>query len=88
MSTMDKHTREVVHAAKIGEVGPITGSTIAYVTSGGTYIIATHPSWTDSGQPRDLVAVTPLALEGTRVLPLYVAVNPDLVTALREELDS
>lgn len=84
---MNKHTQAVVTAAKERKVGLVTSSTLTYLTDGGTYVIATDPSWTDSGHPRDLVAILPMALEGSRVIPLYVAVNPELVTALREEID-
>lgn len=58
-----------------------------YLTTGGTYMIATAPRWTDNGKPRDLAAILPAPLEGTRVVPMYVAVDPDLINELRELLD-
>lgn len=58
-----------------------------YVTTGGTYMIATRGRWTDNGKPRDLAAILPVRLEGTRVFPMYVAVDPDLINELRELLD-
>lgn len=74
-----------VEAAKIGQLNP---ATIAYWTPGGHYVIATDGKWTDSGAPRDLAVILPLPIEGTRVIPLYVGVNPDLITALRAALDT
>lgn len=85
---MDKHTQAVVEAAQNQYVGEINYATIAYVTRGGTYVIASAPNWSDSGEARDLVAILPLALENwTHVLPLCPTVNPDLIKALRETLD-
>lgn len=84
---MDKHTQAVVEAAQNQYIGEISYATISYVTRGGTYVIASAPNWSDSGEARDLVAVLPMALEGTRVLPLWPTVNPDLIEALRAALD-
>lgn len=77
-----------VAAAAERRTGQINPATLAYLTDGGTYVIATDPSWTDNGMPRDLVAVLPMKLETSRVVPLFPTVNPDLVAALRKELDS
>lgn len=85
---MDKHTQAIVEAAQSQYIGEIDYATISYVTRGGTYVIASAPNWNDSGEARDLVAILPMALEGTRVIPLYVAVNPDLIDALRAALDA
>ena len=66
---------------------PVETWSITYVTDGGTYVIASNGQATDSGRPRDLLAVLPLPIEGSRVVPLWPAVNPDLVVALRSALD-
>ena len=76
----------VAEAAKFGQVGVIDPGTFGYVSEGGTYIIASRRVWNDYGIAHDLVAILPGALEGSRVLPLYVAVNPDLVSAIRAAL--
>ena len=61
--------------------------TIVYSTQGGTVIIASSGHGNDSGLPRDLAAVLPAPLNDVgRVIPLYVAVNPDLITKLEAEL--
>ena len=52
----------------------------AYMTPGGTYMLATPGKWTDSGAPRDLIAVVG---DGALIIPLYPAVNPDLVTEVQ-----
>ncbi|MDO4717525.1 MAG: hypothetical protein Q4B08_08170 [Propionibacteriaceae bacterium] len=77
----------IIDAAKARCTGPIDISLAGYITDGGTYILASRPEWTDSGRPRDLVAVLTAPLQGTRVIPLWPAVNPDLVADLRAALD-
>lgn len=72
----------IVHAAR----ERITGK-LDHVTDGRTYIIASTTMINDDERPQDLVAVLPLPLEDTRVVVLRPTVNPDLVDALREELD-
>lgn len=79
--------KSIVAAAAGGRIGKLTPWNYAYISKGGTYIIATAGTWTDSGRPRDAVAILPGALEGSRVLPLYIGVSPDLIEALRAELD-
>lgn len=79
---------KIIVAARSWITGLISPYVFTYITDGGTYVIATDLSWTDSGKPRDLVAILPIALQAdTRVVPLYIGVNPDLVVALREALD-
>lgn len=77
-----------VDAAKARATGAIDVWTTAYVTDGGTWIIASSPNSTDSGRPRDLVAVLPAAIEGSRVVMLWPTVHPDLIATLRSGLDS
>lgn len=57
-----------------------------YTTKGGTYMVASSGRYTDSGQPRDLIAVMPAALDGRRVIPVWIAVNPATVEYLEKEL--
>ena len=59
----------------------------AYVTDGGTWVLALRGEATDSGRPRDLLAITPGTIDGTRVHPLSMAVDPDMVDARRAALD-
>ena len=77
----------IVEAAQAGTTGKLDAATMAYYSRGGSYILATDGKWTDSGRPRDLLAITPLRMEGTRVHYLWPAVNPNLVAALRAALD-
>lgn len=77
----------LVDAAASRTTGLLDHWSGAYVTDGGTWMLATRGEATDSGCPRDLLAVTPGPIGGTRVHPLYIAVDPDLVDALRAALD-
>lgn len=78
----------IVDAARSRTTGLIDVWSRAYITDGGTWVLASRPETTDSGYPRDLIAVLPAPLDlGTRVLPLWIAVNPDLVNTLRAALD-
>ncbi|NKY96546.1 hypothetical protein [Nocardiopsis alborubida] len=76
----------IVHAAGDRITGKLDYATEAYVTDGGTYILASTTMINDDERPHDLVAVLPLPIEDTRVVVLRPTVNPDLVDALREEL--
>lgn len=73
------------------KIGDLDGWNHAYVTAGGTYIIASQGKWNDSGKPRDLVAVLPSSSKalglGCCVVQLNPAVNTDFIDALREALD-
>ncbi|WP_211440110.1 hypothetical protein [Corynebacterium glutamicum] len=73
----------IIHAARDWDTEYSDQFTATYLTEGGTYIIASR--WRD--ECKDLVAILPGPLEGTRVLPLQISVNPDLIDALRKELD-
>ena len=88
MSTLSDrygHSIDQIKAHKIGKIGT---DLYAYTTAGGTYVLTSNARWNDDGQPHDLVAILPMALEnGTRVIPLRPTVNPDLLSALREALD-
>ena len=55
---------------------------MGYPTKGGTYMIATAGRATDSGRPRDLVAIDPAG----NVHQVWVAVNPDFIAELKELL--
>lgn len=77
----------IVNAAGDRITGKLDYATEAYVTDGGTYVIASTTMINDDERPHDLVAVLPLPIEDTRVVVLRPTVNPDLVDALRAELD-
>lgn len=78
----------IVNAALSQTTGLLDFWSAAYVTDGGTWMLASSPEATDSGRPRDLIAVLPATLDlGTRVVPLRPTVNPNLVDALRTALD-
>lgn len=82
MYQFTEHERAAIRERR-GFVGThVMGTT----TRGGTYIIASLAKWNDSGHPRDLLAVLPGDLGHGRVLPLYIAVGPDLVTEVEEIL--
>lgn len=80
---------KVIQAAMNREVGEITYDTYGYITEGGTYIIAISGQWTDSGSPRDLLAILPGPPEvyRSRVVILRPTVNPQLVKDLRYHLE-
>ena len=78
---------DVVDAALGRVTGQINIWLWGYVTEGGTYIIGSGPAGNDDDRPHDLVAILPVGLEESRVLVLRPTVNPDLVEALRSELD-
>lgn len=77
----------LIDAVESRTTGVLDAVTDAYVTDGGTYVIATPGGITDDHRPHDLVAVLPTPVEGSRVLVLRPTVNPDLVAALRQHLD-
>lgn len=63
-----------------------TAGLIGYVTTGGTYILATAAHWSDDNRARDLIAVLPGDLGNGRVVPLYIGTNPDVVAYLEAQL--
>lgn len=80
--------QEIADAAAARRTGSVTHWTAAYITDGGSYMICAEPSTTDSGRPRDLIMILPGALEnGTRVIPVMITANPELVAYLRSQLD-
>ena len=48
---------------------------IGYRSKGGTYIIASNGKQTDSGKPRDLIALTPFGIH-----QLWFSVSPELAS--------
>lgn len=58
-----------------------------YVTPGGTYMVATPGCYTDDGRKRDLCAILPSDIGNGRVVPVWIAVNPDVVEFLERELE-
>lgn len=50
-----------------------------YLTRGGTYVIASQGKTSDSGKPRDLIAVVPGERFQFEVVLLWPAVHPDFV---------
>lgn len=77
----------IVDAAQSRTTGQLDPFTTAYITEGGTWIVASDGRSNDDGGAHDLLAVVPANIEDTRVLPLRVTVNPDLIQALRDALD-
>ena len=57
---------------------------MAYVTGGGTYIIASTGLVNDDGNIHDLIAIG----RGGQVVPLSILTNPDSITAVRKVLAS
>lgn len=60
---------------------------MGYHAEGGAYLLATTGWWSADNKPHDLVVLRPIPLNGTRVVPLYPDVNPDLIRALKNLLD-
>lgn len=60
--------------------------TQGYLTRGGTYVIATQGKASDSGKPRDLLAVVPDERFRQQVVVLWPAVRPDFVTQVEKAL--
>jgi len=87
MSGHESALRKIVQAAKNRTTGNVAPWTFAYITQGGTWILASEGAYSDSGQPRDLLAVLPHQIEDSRVQPLYIAANPEVIEAIRNELD-
>jgi hypothetical protein len=81
------HHDYLVDAVRSRTTGRLDAGTHAYVTDGGTYVLASDAHLNDDHRPQDLVAVLPVPVEGTRVLILRAAVHPELVIALRQALD-
>lgn len=79
--------RDIVEAAAARQTGDVSPDLIGYVTDGGTYVVASSPTWNDDNQPHDLFAVLPAPVEGSRVLVLRPTVHPDLLAAVRARLD-
>lgn len=84
---------KVVEFAKARRVGEVDFWTRAYLTEGGTYMIASQAGANDDDMPHDLVAVLSngwmdmLSEEHSRVVVLRPTVNPALVNELRLALD-
>lgn len=78
----------LIDAAEARHGGLIDHFTCGYTTDGGTYVLASAPAANDDDRPRDLIAVLPAPIEGTRVVVLRPTVNPDLVKALRDHFDN
>lgn len=91
MNTRSEVIDALVAKIKEGQTGDLDGWNQAYVTAGGTYVIASRGIWNDNGKPRDLVAILPSGVMDfgmdSRVMQLNVAVNTDFLDALREALD-
>lgn len=60
---------------------------MGYHAEGGAYLLAATGWWSADNKPHDLVVLRPIPLNGTRVVPLYPDVNPDLIRALKNLLD-
>ena len=80
----------LITAVEARATGGLDYGTLAYVTDGGTYMIASSPRLNDDGRAHDLIAVLPAAFgdDHSRVLVLRPTVNPALVAALRAALDA
>lgn len=77
----------IVSAAEARHGGLIDHFTCGYTTEGGTYMIASAPTGNDSGRPRDLLAVLPAPVEGSRIKVLRPTVTSELILALRKHFD-
>ncbi len=77
----------IVDAINARATGALDSNTSAYVTDGGSYVIASSGAMNDDLQPHDLLAILPAPNEGTCVKVLRPTVNPELVAVLRRELD-
>lgn len=53
--------------------------TIAYITEGGTYMLASPGHWNDSGEPHDLLAI----LWNREVQVMRPTVNPEFTKAVK-----
>lgn len=80
MSTFE----HIADAALTRTTGTLDHATFAYVSDGGTWMLASHPRWNDDGKPHDLAAV----LRDGTVLALRPTVNPELIQQLREAFAS
>lgn len=78
---------DILDAIYARATGALDHSTTAYVTDGGTHVIASSGAMNDDLHPHDLLAILPAPVEGTRVMILRPTVNPELVAALRAALD-
>lgn len=85
---MNEHIKNITDKVAAGATGPLDLWTFAYRTNGGTYMIASDGRSRDSGQHQDLIAILPATLHGTRVYKMWPAVSPELVSALRDALDT
>lgn len=83
---MIEYYERLADAIEARATGAFDAFLTIYVTKGGTLIIASRGSVTDSGKPRDLAAILPADLGAGRVLPLWLAVNPELITGLEAAL--
>lgn len=77
----------IIDAVRAHATGTLDYSTIAYLTDGGTYTLASSARINDDDQMHDLLAILPMPIEGTRVMPLRPTANLDLVATLRAALD-
>ncbi len=77
---------DLVDAIESRTPGQFDYWTLLYVTEGGTLIIASPPAITDSGQPRDLVAVFPTEFGGKHLQPLWPALDPNWLADLERAL--
>lgn len=81
---------KVIEAAKAFRVGKIDTWTCAYITKGGSYILASNAAANDDGVAHDLIIILPAAYRRfvpSRVIQLRVNVDPKLIDALRKALD-
>ena len=82
--------KKVIEAAKAFRVGKIDTWTCAYITKGGSYILASNAAANDDGVAHDLIIILPAAYRRfvpSRVIQLRVNVDPKLIDALRKALD-
>lgn len=77
----------IIDAAQSRATGDLDWFTCAYVTDGGTWVLATAPTATDNNRPRDLIAVLNVPVEGSHIAVLRPTVHHKLVSALRTAFD-
>lgn len=84
MATTTTEYERIAAAAAQRRTGRLDAWTLAYLTKGGTYMIASAAAGNDDDRPHDLIAVL---LDGT-VLVLRPTVNPDLFEAVAEAVQA
>lgn len=62
------------------------GDLSAYITKGGSYVLATSGAYSDDGKARDLLLILPVDLGKGRLVRLWPALHPQFVPSIEEAL--